>query len=449
MIRRVANVIDGFFFARISTRGFGLMRVLWAFTSLLWMGIQWKDVTEFYSDGGVLPTSMEHLILRSQWRFTMLDWITMPDAVMALYVLMMFCLFCMMLGIAPRISTIASVVILSSFHERNPLPFGGGDTVLRVLGVLLVIAPSIDAFSLKRLTRRVDRWHRDGTQLPDDTMSVWPYRLLLWQMLVLYGTSSWFKLMGTMWTSGTAVASALHHPTFSRLPKHVVDLLTPFTPIVTFSAIAWQMTWLLLLIPKPLVNRVIPHGMLKRGILLGGIWFHGSILLMMDAGSFSVAMFAAYAGLLVADDFRAARDCINNQWKRPFAKTFRPEGSVIVLFDGRCAFCQKSIFLLQTLDALRRLRFVNIYDAAKRKEAAPDIALDHLKKAMHVVTPAVGRRKPKAYAGFYGFRQIARHVPAFWIVVPLLYVPGVPLVGSLVYMLIASRRHGGWTPAKA
>lgn len=442
MIGRLMHSANAFFFARISDQGFGLMRILWALTALLWMGIQVADVAEFYSEGGVLPTDLQHLMLRGNWRFTILDWVTTPDAVIALYTLLLFSLVCMMVGIAPRISTIASVVLLASFHERNPLPLGGGDTVLRIVGFLLVVAPSLDAFSLKRLHRQWTHWHGTGRLLPAGTMPVWPYRLVLWQMIVIYTTSTWYKLMGTMWVNGTAVSSALHHPTFSRLPKPLADVLTPFTPVVDFTAMAWQASWLLLLIPKPLMNRVVPHGMLKRGIILGGIWFHGSILLMMDAGSFSIAMFAAYAGLLTADDFRALRDCINRQWTQSLPRLARAEESVAVLYDGRCAFCRKSIFMLQILDHLRRLRCVNFYDAAARKEIAPDLTLDALKKEMYVVVPTPGRSRVSMYGGFYGFRRLARHLPALWPLVPLLSVPGVPFIGRHVYAFIAARRHG-------
>ena len=435
MIARALTAFDRFFFERIDARGFGLLRVLWAFTAFAWMLMQCMDVTEFYSDAGVLPSWMMNLMTRIDYKLTLLDWIATPDAVMALYILMLFSLFCMMVGLAPRFFTIASVILLVSFHERNPLPLGGGDTVLRLLGVLLMIAPRIDAFSVKRLERQWAHWKTSGKLLAPPTMSIWPYRLLLWQLIVLYATATWFKLMGTMWGNGTAVAAALHHPTFSRLPKHVIDVMTPFTPVVAFGTLAWQTTWLLLLIPRKIVNKFFPHGMLKRAIIVGGIWFHGSILLLMDAGSFSMAIFSAYAGLLLADDFRALRDCINRQWWQ--STGYSPDSAITVLFDGRCAFCQKSIFALQVLDNLRRLSFVNFHNAVARKRCAPHVSLSELNRAMHVVLP-----DGTTYAGFDAFRQLTRHLPALWPLVPLLYVPGVPPIGRTVYAFIARNRHG-------
>jgi predicted DCC family thiol-disulfide oxidoreductase YuxK len=457
-MKNVLKALNGFFFAPIDARGFGLMRVTWAFCALLWMGMQWVDVAEFYSNAGVIPQAMEPMMLRADYRFTLLTWVTTPDAVFALYLLMLFCFLCMMIGVLPRLFTIASMVLLFSFHERNPLPYGGGDTVLRVLGMLLIIAPCIDAFSVERLRRQWKQWQTSGTLLAPPTMAIWPYRLLLWQFVVLYGTSLWFKLMGTMWRNGTAVASALHHPVFTRFPKTLMDVLTPFMPLVDFATLAWQGTWLLLLIPKPLTDAVLPRGMLKRLIIVGGVLFHGSILILMDAGSFSIAIFSGYCGLLLTEDFDAMRAWVNGRWQRTKSAAsttnyqssprLRPAGklqttnSITVLFDGRCVFCRKSIFVLQILDHLRRLSFVNFYDAAKRKQIAPEIPLENLQKAMHVmVPPTTYKLQPTNYQGFDAFRVLCWHLPALWPLAPLLYLPGVPWIGRATYGIIARRRH--------
>src|SRR5439155_1192550 len=119
------------------------------------------------------------------------------------------------------LTTVMSIVLLFSFHERNPLLLGGGDTVIRVVGFILAIAPSVSAFSLDRLrqrSRHPSRSQSDGNQ----KMPIWPVRLLTWQLIVIYGIS-----------------------------------------------------------------------------------FQASICVLMDVGTFSIAMIASYAGLLIDDDFSA------------------------------------------------------------------------------------------------------------------------------------------------
>jgi len=46
----------------------------------------------------------------------------------------------------------------------------------------------------------------------------------------------------------------------------------------------------------------------------------------------------------------------------------------------------------------------------------------------------------QAYVGYYGYRVMAPALPAFWPLVPLLFVPGVSWVGERVYGYIARNR---------
>ena len=449
MFRSLITGIDTFFFRRISASGFGLMRLLWGFTAFAYLLMQWSDVTEFYSNAGILPTPLTPLITRSVYHFTLLQWITTPEAVFTLYLLLLFTLACAAIGLSTRLMTITATVLLFSFHERNPFTLGGGDTVLRHIGFLLCIAPGLCAFSLDRLEKQWKAWKRTGRLLAPLRMSIWPYRLLLWQMIVIYGTSLWFKSLGTMWWQGTAVGAALHHPTFVRLPLWMVDLFIPLTPFVDIGVLAFHALWLTLLVPQYLWSKIPLLGSIQRKRLaIGlGLLFHGSILFLMDAGSFSPAVFSAYLGLLLEEDFIAISNRINLHW----------QGKIAVLYDGKCGLCQRSVFLLTLFDHLRRLRCIDYWKKTERKAVAPHLTTSTLNRAMHVVFPqgvrfqvlgvrATGRKprtsnlEPKTYKGFDGFRELAANLPFLWLLLPILYLPGMTPVGRWVYAQIAERR---------
>ncbi len=172
--------IDRFFFEEISASGFGLMRAAWAATVLLFLLGGTGDIVRYYADVGIMPESLGHLVFRSEYRFTLLTYITDPTAVVALWCVFVICLFCMMVGLWPRLMTVASVLLLFSFHERNLQPLGGGDTVLRNIGFILMIAPELGAFSLSRLERQWKHWHATGEFLAPLKTQIWPDRLLLW-----------------------------------------------------------------------------------------------------------------------------------------------------------------------------------------------------------------------------------------------------------------------------
>lgn len=312
--------VEAFFFRRISGRGFGLMRVVWAFVVGAFFLMQWKDVAYYYSDAGIITERTSALMMRGPYRFTMLEWAATPAAVFVLYLSMLAALVLVIVGLWPRLATAVSVLLLFSFHERNQMVLTGGDTLLRNIGFLLVLAPGIDDPSLASAWRRRGK---PGAVLPEATMPSWPWRLLLWQMIVLYGTSLWYKLLGTMWLNGTAVEATFHHPVIARWPIWFMNTLMPVAGVADYLALLWQAAWVLLLVPRAFADRVLPERIpripLRRLLIIGGVVFHGGILLLLDAGVFPFAIFTAYIGLLREDDFSWLRKLRGMPWRSRFA----------------------------------------------------------------------------------------------------------------------------------
>jgi predicted DCC family thiol-disulfide oxidoreductase YuxK len=124
----------------------------------------------------------------------------------------------------------------------------------------------------------------------------------------------------------------------------------------------------------------------------------------------------------------------------------------VVLYDGQCAFCRKSVDLLRRLDWLGRLRFGDVRDPAQvpvvtrsGDRAITGLDPSRLLEEMHVLT-ADGRR---VHHGFGALRWLAWRLPLLWPVAPLLYVPGVLPLGQRLYLWVARNRfrlvpcHGG------
>ncbi|OGJ70236.1 hypothetical protein A3G69_02135 [Candidatus Peribacteria bacterium RIFCSPLOWO2_12_FULL_53_10] len=431
--------IDRFFFRRISASGFGLMRIAWAATALIFLLFQWSDVIFFYSGAGLIPPELYATSFRGDFRFTVFQYITNPPAVFAVYLLTLAALSCTIIGWKTRISSTAAAVLLFSFHERNLLPLGGGDTVLRNFGFLLMIAPQISAFSLDRARKQWKQWEETKTLLAPLTMSIWPWRLLLWQFIVIYIFSGLDKSSGNMWLQGTAVASALHHPHFARWPMSVMDIVSILSPLLSYATLVFEFGWLLMFVPRSLVADLpqlcAPHSV-RRALLLGGVLFHGGIFVLMDVGSFSIAMLSGYFGLLLDEDFVDLRNWINRKSaNRPSTKLRAGKSQIIVLYDAACRLCRRSMFVLLMLDHLHHVRAVNFRDPKLRKEHAPDIALKDLDRSMHI-TMSSGN-----FSGFDAFRKLTWHLPTLWPLIPLLYLPGIPPIGRFVYARIAASRN--------
>ena len=109
----------------------------------------------------------------------------------------------------------------------------------------------------------------------------------------------------------------------------------------------------------------------------------------------------------------------------------------VVLFDGDCAFCQRSVRILKSLDWFKRLAMQNARETDHWPAAAEPLSLPKMLEEMHLVTPD-GQR---IYAGFSAFRWMAWRLPPTMPIAPFLYIPGVLWLGNRVYRWIAKNRY--------
>ena len=113
-----------------------------------------------------------------------------------------------------------------------------------------------------------------------------------------------------------------------------------------------------------------------------------------------------------------------------------PADKGVVLFDGDCPFCQKSVALLKRLDWFHVLDFHNCRDGAGIPSNAAHLDPQRMIEEMHLLTPD----RTTAYAGFRAFRWIAGRLPMLWAIYPFLFLPGVPRVGQRLYLWVAKNR---------
>ena len=108
----------------------------------------------------------------------------------------------------------------------------------------------------------------------------------------------------------------------------------------------------------------------------------------------------------------------------------------MVLYDGGCATCARSVTFLLRVDTLRRLRFADIdVDWHWLSQDYPILNHDACLAEMHVIT-----NDGRMYSGFDAYRSMAWVVPLFWPMLLCLYVPGIPWIGRRIYRSIAANR---------
>lgn len=113
-----------------------------------------------------------------------------------------------------------------------------------------------------------------------------------------------------------------------------------------------------------------------------------------------------------------------------------PSGDVTnVVYDGLCLFCIRSLRVVRALDVRKALRFYDANDRAAVLAELPELRGVDLDAEMFVVDA-----KRRVYGGYFAFRRIARTTPFGWVLLPLLYFPGVAWAGSRVYAHVARNR---------
>lgn len=117
----------------------------------------------------------------------------------------------------------------------------------------------------------------------------------------------------------------------------------------------------------------------------------------------------------------------------------------VVLYDGACPLCRKSVRLLRELDWFNVLTFADARTPEQIPQLPASLSRQRLLEEMHLRTPDGAR----VYHGFAAFRWMAWRLPLLWALAPFLYLPGVPALGQRLYLWVARNRfrllpcHGG------
>ncbi len=107
----------------------------------------------------------------------------------------------------------------------------------------------------------------------------------------------------------------------------------------------------------------------------------------------------------------------------------------VVLFDGGCPLCRRTVRLLSRLDWFGRLTFADATDDALRQRYAPGLSREVALTEMYVVDTTSART-----AGFDGYLQLSRALPILWVPRWIGLLPPVTWLGRRIYRQVAARR---------
>lgn len=331
----------------------------------------------------------------------------------------------MVVGLFSRASAVLAFVTLVSLHHRNPLILNSGDAFLRLCCFFIMFSPLGAACSLDRLIAIA----RGKAGAAPPAAPPWAWRMIQFQLAFVYLHTFFWKVRGSDWLDGSALYYSSRLADFWRFPVPYV-----FEHLWTIKLLTWGTLAVELALGLFLWVREW-----RPWILLSGVLLHLGIGYSMNIPLFAPTMLSAYILFLNMDSARRCRDAFAAKLKRWFPR----RTPLAVFYDGNCSFCLRAVHICSTLDLLRHLRFLNTFSPLSQREF-PD--LDTARGEAEMLT-----RNPRGawLGGFHAARAIAWRLPAAWLLLPLLYFPGVPWLGVRVYRWVARRRLCLVRPAAA
>lgn len=395
---------DRFWFEPKPTRVLGLYRIMIGLITLYSFALLAKDVTFFFSDAGIFPSSIFHQVARSQSHI-ILSYIGSPWGVKCILIALFLVGISFTVGFKTRSSSILLFVLVASFHERNTMILNGGDTVLRCILFFFMFAPAGKSFSVDSLIKP----QASSLHAP------WAQRMMQIQVVVIYLVTAYAKTRGDLWHSGEAM-----YYIWGLVDFHIRGV----EQLMNYPLLYSSMTFLVLLTEISLPYLLWFRASRPFAVFMG-LCLHGWIMIFMTLPVFPILMMATYIPFFSDGELETVLEKVRKRFSPSRAKVY---------FDGNCPLCIRTNKIVSSFDLFHRLTFIDIRQNGN-EEWPKGVNIEALAREMHLVTS-----KAVILTGFYSFRWIAVRLPATFWLAPFLYFPGVSFLGAKIYRWIAKNR---------
>jgi hypothetical protein len=280
--RRIWKSWERFWFEPESTAPLVLVRVAFGILVLAWALTLAPDLLTFVGPHGMVPDA-PHLGSPGLW--TLLGPLDSNAAAIALYSALVAAAVALVVGFQTRLAALIAFVVLTSFERRNVYVTNSGDELVRIIALILFLAPAGAAVS-------IDRWRRRQPLSTFPTRSPWALRLLQVQVSVLYLAAVWDKVRGVTWNDGTATSYALRLDDIARFQlPHAITQSELVSNFMTYGTLGVEFA----------IGTLVWNRRLRPYVLLAGVGLHLSIDLTMRIGFFSGAVLVAYLAFVPSE----------------------------------------------------------------------------------------------------------------------------------------------------
>lgn len=283
---RISALLDSwqvFWFRPRPVYALGLVRIAFGVIATVWAISLFTDLNQFFGTDGVAPRQPVN-----PYAWGLFEFWTSNQALLIGCLVLVAAGVAMTVGWHSRLAALVVFVLILSFQHRNPAVFNSGDSVIIIEALLIALSPCGAALSLDQLRRAGSFW---SAQL----RSPWPLRLMQLQLSVIYLASVRTKMSGDAWPRGTAVSYALQLEDMLVLhPPHWVSANALLMNVASWGTLTLELA----------LGILVWNRHLRPWLLAAGILMHSAIMLTINVGFFTPAMFVLYLAFLSPETVR-------------------------------------------------------------------------------------------------------------------------------------------------
>lgn len=330
----------------------------------------------------------------------------------AVYVAAIVVAILVTIGFLPRVIIPIHWFMIWSMQERNPFLGDGGDNIMRIVLLFLVLVNSGSYFSVHRI------WSKNRAGLLAFLQPALAVThnigvlLIIAQLCLMYMSTGLYKAMGELWQNGTALYYILRVDEFT-LPG-VAEFIYRNLYLVVFGTYA-TVLFEVMFVPS-LFNRWTRYLMMAAGVC-----FHLGIAVVMGLVTFGWSMLSIYPLLLTDREYQGVITWVRNRFR------------LTILFDADCGLCTRAVRVMEAANLFSLVAYVPFQHAGIL--ARYRIPLARAEQRMQSV--AIDGRVAE---GMESMVQICGRSPGLWPLLPILWI-GRLVLGHRLYDLVADRRR--------
>lgn len=254
----------------------GVFRIFVGFLSAVSLSFNFRIFRDLFTEQGLYPVWMSERYTEGIPRFDLLAGITDSRVTMVFLVLAVLAALFTMVGLFTRVASVVLFLLMVTIHHRSGDTLMAADWLLRMWVFAVAVGPSGAILSLDR------RFFGKGE--PVEEVSLWPQRLVQFQLAVVYFMTVWLKWSGDLWREGLATYYAGFLREFERFPIPGFMYSTPVVKIATYGTLIVELAMATLVFSKPL----------RKWVMIPALIMHAYIEYSMNIPLFQWIIVSAF-----------------------------------------------------------------------------------------------------------------------------------------------------------